>query len=542
MEILDVKDLSFGYPGSDSPVLKNVSFSVEKGDFAVMCGATGCGKTTLLKLIKPELTPRGNADGNVIFLGQNVKELSRKDSAHLIGYVMQKPEEQIVTDTVRHEIAFGLENLGLPRNTVSKRVAETASFFGIGDLFEKKVSALSGGQKQLLTLASVCAMRPELLILDEPTSRLDPISASSFISVLKKLNRELGITVLIAEHRTEDLIPAASMLIVMEDGRISYSGHPDVILGKITSENVLASMPASVRLANGLGHEGTPPKNIPEGRRFLEENYEKNSVRLEREPALHGERKALEFKNVFFRFERNSKDILSGVGMTVFEGEVFCILGANGSGKTTLLKTASGLLKPFSGKVEVFEKPLKKYPGNSLYDGTLALLPQDVQTVFLKNTVREDIGENNEPIILPYIEPLLEKHPYDLSGGEMQLAALAKVLKSRPRLLLADEPTKGLDAVAKSRLATLFKKLKAKGIAVLTVTHDAEFAAMCADRCALMFNGTLLPSEDAFEFFSGNAFYTTAISRMTSGFFENAVTVDDALLLCRKNEKKRIAP
>ncbi len=542
MEILDVKNLNFGYPGSDGPVLKNVSFSVEKGDFAVMCGATGCGKTTLLKLIKPELTPKGEADGTVLFLGQNVKELSRRDSAHLIGYVMQKPEEQIVTDTVRHEIAFGLENLGLPRNTVAKRIAETASFFGIGDLFEKKVSALSGGQKQLLSLASVCAMRPELLILDEPTSRLDPISASSFISVIKRLNRELGITVLIAEHRTEDLIPTASRLIVMENGTISHAGRPDDVLGKITSEKVLASMPVSVRLAKKLGHEGKMPKDIPEGRHFLEENYAKSSVRLQREPTSHGDKKALEFKNVFFRFEKGSKDVLSGVNMTVFEGEIFCILGANGSGKTTLLKAASGLLKPFSGKVEVFEKPLKKNPGNSLYDGTLALLPQDVQTVFLKSTVREDIGVDTEPSIFPRVEPLLEKHPYDLSGGEMQLAALAKVLKSRPRLILADEPTKGLDSVAKSHLAALFKELKAKGITVLTVTHDAEFAAMCADKCALMFGGSLLPSEDAFDFFSGNTFYTTAVSRMTSGFFENAVTVDDAVMLCRESEKKRGTP
>lgn len=542
MEILDVKDLSFEYPSSAGPVLKNVSFSVEKGDFAVMCGATGCGKTTLLKLIKPEISPKGNADGTVLFLGQNIKELSRRDSARLIGYVMQKPEEQIVTDTVRHEIAFGLENLGLPRNTVAKRVAETASFFGIGDLFEKRVSALSGGQKQLLTLASVCAMRPELLILDEPTSRLDPISASSFISVIKRLNRELGITVLIAEHRTEDLIPAASRLIVMEEGGISHSGHPDVVLGKITSEKVLASMPASVRLAKELGHEGKLPKDIPEGRRFLEENYAKSSVRLQREPISHSDKKALELKNVFFRFEKDSRDILSKVNMTVFEGEIFCILGANGSGKTTLLKTASGLLKPFSGKVEVFEKPLKKYPGCSLYDGTLALLPQDVQTVFLKSTVRDDIGGDSEASILPYIEHLLEKHPYDLSGGEMQLAALAKVLKSRPRLLLADEPTKGLDAVTKGHLATLFKELKAKGTTVLTVTHDAEFAAMCADRCALMFDGGILPAENSFDFFSGNAFYTTAVSRMTSGFFENAVTVDDAVMLCRKNEKKKVTP
>lgn len=542
MALLTVKNLSFSYAAEHEKALHTISFDVENGEFIVLCGATGSGKSTLLRLLKRELAPMGEKTGELFFDGKPLDSLSAKDSVSLIGYVMQQPEEQIATDKVWHELAFGLENQNLPQGVIRRRVAEMASYFGIEDWFLSDVSALSGGQKQLLNLASVMVMQPKLLLLDEPTAQLDPITASDFIATLKKLNRELGLTIILIEHRLEEVVPLCDRLMVMENGTLLAMDAPRKAVAMLREHPaLLEGMPVSVRLFHALGGEGDVPLDIREGRSFVEKHY-KNEIRaLPEKDYEHSEKKALSFRHVYFRYEKNGEDILTDLDFDVYENEIFCILGGNGSGKTTTLSAASGLYTPYSGDIRVFDKKIKDYKNGTLYKECLALLPQDVQTVFLRNTVKEELDDANADIsALPYdLSHLLHRHPYDISGGERQLVALAKVLAGKPKLLLLDEPTKGLDASAKARVMDILKDLKASGVTIVAVTHDVEFAASLADRTALFFRGSIICAETPRRFFAENNFYTTAASRMTRGYYEGAVKQEDVLLLCRQNGSKR---
>ena len=541
MEILAVRDLTFTYPACKEPAISQVSLTLQRGELAVLCGATGSGKSTLLRMLKRELTPVGEKSGSVTFCGSELSQLSDRESASRIGFVMQKPEQQIVTDKVWHELAFGLENLGTPPSDISRRIAEMASYFGIGDWFSADTADLSGGQKQLLNLASVLVMQPKLLILDEPTAQLDPIAAADFIATLRRIANDFSITILMAEHRLEDVVPLCDTLLVMEKGSIIASGAPSEVIPRLSGRtDILCGMPSAARLFAELGGSGSCPLTVRDGRSFIESSFLNDTRSLPDEDRQRSGNAALELDNVFFRYERNGRDILDGISLKVCEGELFCILGGNGSGKTTCLSAAAGLLKPYSGSIKVFGKKLREYRNRSLYRECLAMLPQDVQTVFLRSTVREELEECHADLsALPYdLTYLLDKHPYDLSGGEQQLTALAKVLAAKPRLLLLDEPTKGLDAAAKEKMMTVLRALRDSGVTVVTVTHDVEFAAMCADRCAMFFGGRTVSEGAPREFFSGNSFYTTAVSRMTRGFYDGAVTLPDALELCRLNGRR----
>ena len=540
MEILTLEHLTFAYPLCAAPVLKDVSLTVHSGEFAVLCGATGSGKSTLLRLLKREIAPVGEKTGRICYQHTPVEELSAKDSACKIGFVMQNPEQQIVTDKVWHELAFGLENQNLPQDVIARRTAEMASYFGIEHWYEKSVSELSGGQKQLLNLAAVMVMNPEILILDEPTAQLDPIAASDFIATLKKLNDDFGLTVLIVEHRLEELIPICDRLIVLKNGCVLHDGDPrTVVAGLEETSELLRAMPSAARLYHALGASGECPLTVREGRKFLERHFDNRVRALPRDEVRTKTNPALDFENVYFRYGRELSDVLCGLTLTVYENEIFCILGGNGSGKTTSLSVAAGLCRPYGGRVKVFGKKLQDYKNQSLYCGCLSLLPQDVQTVFLKNTVREELSDAGaEADALPFdLSALLDKHPYDLSGGEQQLVALAKVLATKPRLLLMDEPTKGLDADKKAAIISILKRLKGEGITVVIVTHDVEFCAQCADRCALFFRGNIVSHGAPDAFFSENTFYTTAASRMSKGYYERAVTVEDVAALCRRNRR-----
>lgn len=541
MEILKVENLSFTYPFCNSPAIKDVSFSVNKGEFVTICGATGCGKSTLLRMLKRELIPLGEKSGKIYINSVLQENLSDKESAYKVGFVMQNPDNQIVTDKVWHELAFGLENMNLKREIIARRIAEMSAYFGIESWYDKNVSELSGGQKQLLNLASVMVMQPDILILDEPTAQLDPIAASDFIATVKKLGKELGITIIMVEHRLEEVIQASDKLLVMEKGRVICNDEPKCVVENLRDKpELLCAMPASSRLYHMVNGEGDCPLNISEGRHFIENNF-KNDIRsFEKLSYEHSEEKVLEFKDVFFRYEKNSKDVLNGLNMTVYKNEIFCILGGNGSGKTTTLGAAANLLKIYSGKIKVFGKKLKDYKNQTLYKECLTLLPQDVQTVFLKNTVREELMEAKIGVeLLPFdLSYLFDLHPYDLSGGEQQLVALAKVLATKPKLLLLDEPTKGLDAYAKIKLIKIIKDLKEMGITIVMVTHDVEFASLCADRVAMFFRGNIVSVGTPTEFFSENNFYTTGVSKMTRGYFDGVVNVEEAGELCIRNGRK----
>lgn len=538
MEILKIENLSFTYPRCSVAALKNISFTVNKGDFVTVCGATGSGKSTLLRLLKKELAPLGEQSGKVFFDSILLEELPDEKSARSIGFVMQKPEQQLVTDKVWHELAFGLENMNVPQRVIARRVAEMAAYFGIEEWYAKNVADLSGGQKQLLNLAAVMVMQPDILILDEPTAQLDPIAASDFIATLKKLNRELSLTIILVEHRLEEVIPISDTLLVLEKGELLESDLPKVVVERLQDKpEILCAMPSATRLYHLLNAKGNCPLDVREGRKFIEQHYPNHVRSLTKKEYIHSKTPALEFHDVYFRYDKNQPDVLGGLNLKIYENEIFCILGGNGSGKTTMLCAAANILKIYSGNIKVFGKKLIEYKNQSLYRECLSFLPQDVQTVFLKNTVREELAETNTNTdMLPFdIRYLYDKHPYDLSGGEQQLIAFAKVLATNPKLLLLDEPTKGLDAYAKEKIVTMLRALKNNGMTIIIVTHDVEFAALCADRCAMFFRGNIVSEGIPGEFFSENSFYTTAVSRMTKGYYDGVSTVEDVVRLCRMN-------
>lgn len=541
MALLDVQNLTFTYPTSASPALKDVSFQLQAGEFMAVCGATGSGKSTLLRLLKRELAPLGNRTGRILLQNIPQEDLPPETSAYTIGYVMQRPEQQIVTDKVWHELAFGLENMNLPQPVIARRIAEMAAYFGIEDWFDQNVSTLSGGQKQLLNLAAVMVMQPQLLILDEPTAQLDPIAASDFIATIRKINRELGLTILITEHRLEDVIPVCDRLLVLEKGRVLHCDAPRQVIRALADRpDLMCFMPAAARLYHDLNMTGEVPLDVREGRRFLRETFRSDIRSLPETEVLPSAPPALEMEHVCFRYDRHAPDVLRSMDLTVQEGEILCLLGGNGSGKSTTLAAAAGLIRPYAGAIRIFGKKLQDYRNQTLYQHCLTLLPQDVQTVFLRSTVREELADAQAGVqLMPFdLSPLYDQHPYDLSGGQQQLVALARVLATQPRLLLLDEPTKGVDAAAKAKLISILKALRDQGMTILIVTHDVEFAALCADRCAMFFRGSVVSVGEPRTFFSESSFYTTAVSRMTRGLYEGAVTVEDAAALCRLNGRK----
>lgn len=556
MEILRIENLSFRYPGTEKRAVDSIDLSVNDGEFIVVCGESGCGKTTLLRLLKRELAPAGEKSGNIFYRGTRQEELDGRTAAAEIGYVLQNPDNQIVTDKVWHELAFGLENIGVPTEVIRRRVGEMASYFGIQEWFRKKTDELSGGQKQLLNLASVMVMQPKILILDEPTSQLDPIAASDFISTLKKLNRELGLTVILVEHRLEEVFPTADRVVLMDGGRVLLYDSP-VNVGKRLGEMqdshpMLLGLPSAVRIFNALHIDDECPLTVREGRDFLERHFAADENAITVGEYTHSDEAAIELKKVWFRYERDLPDVLRGTSLTVYGGEFYCILGGNGTGKTTTLNVISGLNKAYRGKVIINGKPIKEYRGNSLYRNNLALLPQNPQTVFIKETVREDYSEILETLGISKdertemieavtarvgISHLLEKHPYDLSGGEQQKCALAKMLLLKPKILLLDEPTKGLDAYSKHTLKNILADLKRDGMTILAVTHDVEFAAENAGRCALFFDGEILSADVPEKFFSENNFYTTAANRIARQLCRNAVTCEQVVAFCEGHRR-----
>ena len=549
MAHFQIKDLNFAYPtAGGKKSLDGVSLSIEKGEYIVLCGKSGSGKTTLLRQLKSVLAPYGKKSGEILFNGTPIAQVSQRDQSAKIGYVMQNPDDQIVTDKVWHELAFGLESLGCDQKTMRARVAEMACYFGIADWFHKDVANLSGGQKQLLNLASIMAMQPEVLILDEPTSQLDPIAASDFLNTVRKINIELGTTVIITEHRLEDIFPYADRAIVMDAGRVIADDTPRNI-GKLLyaqKNDMFAAMPTPVRVFYGAEGEGDCPLTVREGRTWLSRHYSDPKVNALPAKELNEkiENPALSLKELWFRYEKDSPDVLRGVSAEVPAGSLYAIVGGNGAGKSTALKAVCGICKPYRGKVKVFGKPMEKYKSAELFGGCLAMLPQDPKSLFVKKTVREDLAEMTqdqqklaEIAAICEISDLLDSHPYDLSGGEQQRSALAKVLLTDPKLILLDEPTKGIDSFFKEKLAGILCKLKEQGITIVMVSHDVEFCAKYADQVSMFFDGQILTTDTPRRFFGNNSFYTTAANRMSRHVFCQAVTAEDVIDLYRQNKE-----
>lgn len=561
MAILAVKNLTFTYPNKTEKALDGVDLQVERGEFVVLCGESGCGKSTLLRLIKKQLRPEGKKSGEILYNGTEIETLDERSSVTDIGFVMQNPDNQIVTDKVWHELAFGLESLGEESGEIRRRVAEICGFFGIGDWYRKRTSELSGGQKQLLNLASIMVMQPKILVLDEPTSQLDPIAATDFIATLRKINEELGVTILLVEHRLEEVFPIAHKVVLMNRAKVMMVDTPRNVgkgLKQADPEHkMLLGLPSGVRIYNRLQAEGECPLTVREGRDFLERHYQNIYRGYDVRNEDYSEReKAIEITEGYFRYEKDSPDVLNGLSLTVYKNEILCILGGNGAGKTTTLKIMSGLQRLYRGNVRIWGKKIKEYSGNTLYRHNLASLPQNPQTLFVKHKLRDDLLEVAK--LMGYgreeaagkvgavaaelaIEYLMDSHPFDLSGGEQQKAAFAKILLMEPKIILLDEPTKGIDAYSKKVLADILYRLKAQGITIVMVTHDIEFAAEHADRCGMFFDGQIVSVANPVDFFSTNSYYTTAASRISRGLYKNAVTVDMVVELCEKNGLREAA-
>ena len=536
MALFTIENLTFSYPEQTAHAIDGLSLTVPEGAFLVLCGPSGCGKSTLLRQLKPALAPHGVRSGRILFRSQPLEGTDARVQAARIGFVQQSPENQIVTDKVWHELAFGLESLGEDTPTIRRRVAEMASFFGIEGWFYKNVTELSGGQKQLLNLASVMAMQPDVLILDEPTSQLDPIAASDFLAVLGRINRELGTTVLLTEHRLEEAFPLASTVAVMDAGRLLCTGTPAEVGRQLKAmgHRMFLAMPAAMRIWAAVESDAPCPVTVREGREFLRAYAARRPLRpLPEEPKQPRRDPAIAVEGAWFRYEEQTPDVVKGLDLRLGKGEFLALLGGNGTGKSTTLKLLSGLKKPNRGTVTV--------------SGTLGMLPQNPQTLFVKKTVREDLFEIFSGTGLPKaqqearvarmvqlcrLEALLDRHPFDLSGGEQQRAALAKVLLLQPEILLLDEPTKGLDAEFKQMFAGILRSLLAQGVSLLMVSHDVEFCARYAHRCALFFDGSIVTEATPRAFFSGNSFYTTAANRIARPLEPQAVTAEDVMIVC----------
>ena len=551
MAYLTVENLSFAYPAQQEACLHSVDFSVEQGEFVVLWGRSGSGKTTLLRHLKPVLVPHGRRGGRILLNGEPYEQELTIGQGIQTGYVMQDPDHQIVTDSVSHELIFGLENIGLDSDVIRLRVAETVNRFNLGRLLHKTTASLSGGEKQLLNLAAVLAMNPRLLVLDEPTAQLDPVTASLFLDAVEKANRELGITVILSEQRLEEVLHRATRLLVLKEGRLIADGSPRTVLYQMNAideeQYLLEAVPAPVKVWRAVDGVSSCPLTVREGKQWLMQNFQKQgpSIFGEQEKVLKVKQRApmaVIAKELWFRYEKNAPDIFKGLHLSVPKGSFLALMGGNGAGKSTLLKAICGLVRSYRGNLKVDSNAGGKYAG-------AALVPQNPKVIFCKKTVRQDLldalkdrnmTEPQKHIKIldvakkTYIEPYLDQHPHDLSGGQQQFAAIAKALLREPALLLLDEITKGVDRDAQNSLGELLKSLTKDGVTVIIASHDIEFCARYADFCALLFDGIIVAAGNTKKVLSDNQFFTTAASRMARDVFPRAVTSQEVIALCRQ--------
>ncbi|MDF0726019.1 energy-coupling factor transporter ATPase [Cytobacillus sp. S13-E01] len=539
MAHIEVSSLTFTYPDAPEAALLDLSLTVEKGQFVVLFGSSGSGKSTLLHLLKKEIQPHGTLTGDIHVNGDSMD----------IGFVFQDPENQVVADEVLHEIVFGLENSGLSTNEMRNRVAEMVHFFGSVHLLHRKTHELSGGQKQQINLASVLLMQPDLLLLDEPTAQLDPVSAREFLDMLMRLNEEFGMTIIIAEHRLDDVFTMADKIVMLENGRVKHEGEPRDVIEKLWSSKGQAAFVPSIP-SFYMSMEGSCkkiPLNVKAGRRFVQSlSISQGAEQIHK--AENDEPVLLQVKNVFYQYDKKSDLILKEVDFLLQKGETYALLGGNGSGKSTLLKVMCGILHPQRGQVFLHDKPLKSWKSKDIA-GKIGYLPQNPKLFFIHDTVELEIQETmkqwgitdraevNQILDRLGILHLTGSHPYDLSGGELQKAALACLLIRKPVVLILDEPTKGLDPVSKENLVMILGKLKEEELTILMATHDVEFAAQHATKCGMMFEGKITSEDSPRNFFKGNFFYTTMIQRLFRLMPDtNIVTLKEAVRACSLNK------
>jgi energy-coupling factor transport system ATP-binding protein len=544
MAYIELKDINFTYPTTGQRAIQNLSLEVEKGQFVVLFGSSGSGKSTLLRMLKKDIQPNGILEGDIIIDGVNIQDLPQVNNQ--VGFVFQDPENQVVADDVLHEIAFGLENIGISTSDMRNRVAEMVHYFGTESFLNRKTHELSGGMKQQINLASVLLMQPEILLLDEPTAQLDPVSAREFLDILVRLNEEFGMTIILAEHRLDDVFTLADKIVMMDSGQIIACGKPHAVLERIWDSESRPFVPSipSLYLASTHKHLSTQlPLSVKEGRSWVQSLALQSRPTENIELPLRKENKVLVVKDLFFRYRKEEADILKDCHFSLAKGEIYALLGGNGSGKSTFLKIIANLLKANKGKIILDDKPIKAWKNNDLAN-KIGYMPQNPKLFFVHDTVKQELDETRKlwGIESDEVEKLLnrlnitqiiDKHPYDLSGGELQKAALACILLRKPDILLLDEPTKGLDPISKKNFADSLIELRNGGKTVLMSTHDIEFAASYATKCGMMFQGEISSENIPKNFFKGNFFYTTMVQRLFRQMPEsNVVTLEEAINLC----------
>ena len=596
--IIQIRDLTFAYAAGDEPVLSDINIDIGSGEFVIIMGSSGSGKTTLLKMLKRNMIPAGRYSGRVYIYGKEADKLTDRENAAGIGYVSQDPDNQIVTDKVWHELAFGLENLGMDNVTIRKKVAEMSEYFGITGWYDREVSKLSGGQKQILNLASVMVMQPGILLLDEPTANLDPLAAIRFLDVVKRINQELGVTVVMVEHNLEHIYADADRIIAIDKGRVAANSSPKKAAADIITAGsfLIEGLPVASRLYSGYNKKNGNsvvsynnvnidsnnknnhilsdeiPLTVKEGRRWyvnykkvygkditkdkdkinnfagksiindkvikkdvLEDNItgNKNKKRIgfikknnlenksSRKNTDNIENTVCQLKNVSYSYNKKLPYIIDGVDVSFKEGKITAILGGNGAGKSTMLKLIAGIIEPVRGKI--------------ISNKRIIMLPQDPKAVFTEVSVEEELAEvlmdkgngiyNNMPMEdkREIVEQIIEEfglndirknNPYDISGGQHEKLAIAKVLLLKPEVLLLDEPTNGLDPYFKKTLGKLLKKINADGVTIIIVSHDLEFVDSFCDDVIMLFDKKVAAKDSTHKFLRDNMFYTTNYYRI----------------------------
>lgn len=551
--VLSCEHVSFCYPRQTDNAIEDISFSIGDAEFVVLCGQSGCGKTTLLRHFKKNQIPFGTGSGKLYYRGSDLETMDDRESAARIGFVGQNPDTQLVTDKVWHELAFGLENLGVPGEQIRRRTAEIAQYFGMESWFRRPVSELSGGQKQLLNLASVVIMQPDVLLLDEPTAQLDPIGTGRFLDTLRRLNRDLGTAVLLSEQRLEEVVPMADRVLIMHQGHLVADAVPGQCAAKLEAYErdhnealpIASAMPVAVRVWKACHYrdEANSPVSIRQGKSWLADHVRKTgqpgepikSAVSDRHPCHTAKRAvsetALFVDRLCFGYQKDQR-VLEDFTMRVPKGMLYAVVGGNGSGKSTALKAIMGICKPRRGNVKAAGKIrfLAQNPKSLFTELTAAeelmamLLPENGGAGLKEADRTQRVGE-----MLSYLELTAqrEQNPMDLSGGQQQRLALGKLLLTEPDILLLDEPTKGLDGAFKEKLAEFLKDLCSKGKTVVLVSHDMEFCARYADQCGLLFDGQLISEGETRAFFRENVFYTTAAQRMSRGVCGDCLLAED---------------
>jgi energy-coupling factor transport system ATP-binding protein len=550
MAFIELNHVSFTYPSADKAAIHDFTLSIEKGQFVVLFGSSGSGKSTVLRLLKKEIQPHGVLKGEMMINGHSLAQDGMPSSQ--VGFVFQDPENQVVADDVLHEVVFGLENMGVMTNEMRSRVAEMVHFFGAESLLHRKTHELSGGMKQQINLASVLLMQPDILLLDEPTAQLDPVSAREFLDMLVRLNEEFGMTIILAEHRLDDVFTIADKIVLLKDGKCIAEGEPKQVIETIwdsPERPFIPNIPALYLSTSTKENRRDIPLSVKEGRNWVQEL---NLIGQSKENRVHKEiqdKKLLEVKDLLFQYRKEGAAVLNELDFTLNKGEIYALLGGNGSGKSTLLKILVGILKPINGKINLLDKPLKAWKTLEIAK-KVGYLPQNPKIFFVQDTVEKEIHETmqkwsiinqtevNNLLHRLGISHLLQSHPYDLSGGELQKAALACVLLRKPDILLLDEPTKGLDPISKDSFSKILQNLQEEGLTVVMSTHDIEFAAQNATKCGMMFQGNITSENAPKEFFKGNYFYTTMVQRLFRHLSDKEiVTLEEAISLCKSEVK-----